>query len=731
MGSTWWILPEGARHGEIRASAALLLLSGAMTRPRRARLGLLAALLIAEGAHATTTRFFRQTTVKDFEEGEATSSAVSPPGEVLPGMKVTRVPIDAAFAWSAALSRDGSIGYVGTGDRGQIFAVPTAGDGPAKQLAELDAPWVTALAVRPDGSLLAGSTPGARLFSVDAKSGKVKRVARLPAEHVWALEYDPARAVTYAATGDGGKIFAVDGKGGVRLLWDSGDKHVMALARDGASLLAGTAGKAIVYRVHANGRAEALQDFDADEVRAIVRGKAATYLAVNDFDKPAEANQPAPGGPQVAKGTRIVAGPAPASGAIPRSGAVKARAAVYRLGDEGGIEQLFALADGYFTALFLDRGGNLFAASGSQGKLYRIAPDRTVALVADVPERQVLSMLPAGDGFLLGSGDVGAIYRVRPTKGGEATYLSKVFDAEAPALWGEMWWTGSHDLVLETRTGNTGKPDASWSPFRRVEAVKQHQGDSAARVASPGARYLQYRVALPRRQSVLQDISIYYLPHNQRARVTEVYLGDVAGAGAGGTGGTITAPSTAPVRTHSSTLKLRWKVDNPDGDDLIYKLWCRRQGDTVWRPLAGSDPLTKAEYDWDTDSVADGRYLFRVWASDEKVTPAERALEYEFESPPFLVDNTRPEVSGLVFRGDQITGRARDATSVISAIEYAVDGGEWRPAAPEDDLLDDREEAFTARVPKTLAPGPHIVNVRAWDQADNVGSARIEIRIAK
>jgi hypothetical protein len=68
---------------------------------------------------------------------------------------------------------------------------------------------------------------------------------------------------------------------------------------------------------------------------------------------------------------------------------------------------------------------------------------------------------------------------------------------------------------------------------------------------------------------------------------------------------------------------------------------------------------------------------------------------------------------------------------VISAIEYAVDGGEWRPATPDDDLLDQREEAFTVRLPKTLAPGPHVVNVRAWDQADNVGSARIEIRTGK
>jgi hypothetical protein len=704
---------------------------------RSRRAGLAAALTVSfsvllpiSAAQATGTRVFRQTTVKDFEEGEATSTTVVPPGEIVPGMKVSRVAIDAAFAWCAALSSDGHTGYFGTGDAGHIFAVPTAGNGPAKNIAALDTPWVTALVAKRDGSLLAGSTPGGRLFSVDTKSGKSKLLAKLPAEHVWALDHDDAHATTYAATGDSGKIFVVDAKGGVRMLWDSGDKHVMAIARDGATLLAGTADQAILYRVHADGHAEALHDFDADEIRAIVRGKGATYLAVNDFDATSEAKPAATDGPQTAKGTRIAVGPAPASGAIPRSEAVKSRAAVYRLDDDGGIEQLFALSDGYFTSLFLDGRGNLIAASGSQGKLYRIAPDRTVALIADVPERQALSLIPAGDGFLVGSGDVGAVYRAQPAKGEEATYLSKAFDAEAPALWGEIGWAGSPDVILETRTGNTGKPDHGWSPFHRVEAAKQHQGDHAARIVSPGARYLQYRAKLPAAQSVLQDISIYFLPHNQRARITEISLGDTPAAGATGSAGPSTGASSS-TRSHSSMLKLRWKVENPDGDDLIYKLWFRHQADSVWRVLGGPDPLAKPEYDWNTDFVSDGRYVVRVWASDEKVTPADRALDHQLDSPPFLVDNTRPEVLDLKFHGDKLTGRAHDGTSIITAIEYLVDNGDWRPVGPDDRILDERDEAFTITLPKSLPAGPHIVNVRAWDQADNVGSARIEIKTGK
>ena len=123
--------------------------------------------------------------------------------------------------------------------------------------------------------------------------------------------------------------------------------------------------------------------------------------------------------------------------------------------------------------------------------------------------------------------------------------------------------------------------------------------------------------------------------------------------------------------------------------------------------------------------------MVRVWASDEKVTPAERALDHQFDSPPFLVDNTRPEVLDLKFHGDKVTGRAHDTTSVITAIEYLVDNGDWRPGSPDDKLFDERDEPFTISLPKSLSAGPHIVNVRAWDQVDNVGSARIEIKTGK
>jgi sugar lactone lactonase YvrE len=643
---------------------------------------------------------------------------ILPTGDVVPGMKTSRIPLDAAFAWCAALSPDGKTAYFGTGDQGRIFSVPMKASGsaetPARKLAEVDAAWVTSLAVRPDGTILAGTTPGGRVFSIDPRTGNSRLLAKLAAEHVWALVLDKSGTV-YAATGGPGKVFAIDPKGAVRVHWDSGDKQVVSLADGGGgTLLAGTSTEGIVYRVRANGRGEALHDFEADEVRAVARTGTTTYLAVNDFEKGGELSSAA-GGPTPAKGTRITpAAGAPASvGGASRPGQVKAKAAVYRLEDDGQIEQIFTLGDGYFTSLLLGEGGSVYVAAGTQGKLYRIGSDRTATLAADLPERQALSMVRNPEGFLVGTGDVGGVYRVRPAAGSEATYLSKVFDAEVPARWGHLRWSGSKDLAFETRSGNTAKPDKSWSDWRKLDGVTFGGAEGEGRIASLGTRYLQYRLVLPAKGSILRETTIYYLPQNQRARVTE-----------------LTAESAGGAKAHSATLKLRWKVENPDADDLIYRLWFRQENESVWRPLGGPEPLTKPEYDWNTESVPDGRYVVRVWASDEKVTPHDRALDYSYESTPFLVDNTKPEVTDLKASPPNLTGKVKDDASTISQIEYSIDGGDWRPATPADGLLDQRSEGFSVTLP-SLPPGPHVVTVRAFDSADNIGTARVTFTVGK
>ncbi|MEP6654392.1 MAG: hypothetical protein ABJA82_13610 [Myxococcales bacterium] len=716
-----------------------------------------ASWLIPGGAWAAT-KMFRQDTGKDFQEGEAIGSSILPAGEVVPGLTTTRATLEAAFVWCGSVSRDGSTAYFGTGDEGKVFALPTAGATAARRIATLDAPWVTALVVRADGSLVGATTPGGRLFTIDpnaAGTGGVHSLTNLGTGHVWTLARDDKAGVTYVGTGAPGKIFAVDDRGKSRQVWDSRDKHVVSLMRDSdGTLLAGTSDEAILYRVRPDGRAEAIQDFDAEEVRAIVRAPSGLYVAVNDFEKSSVFAQGAGAGSTPAKGTKIVlgtGGPPASAGALPRPGARKAKAAVYRLETDGRIEQVFALPDGYLTALAVADDGAVLAAAGTQGHVFRIGPDRGSSLVIDVSERQVLTLVRASGGaVLVGTGDVGGVYRAQPPVGhGGGRYVSKVLDAEWPARWGTLRWMGAQ-LTFETRSGNTAKPDGAgasagaggaseasgtnqttnWSDWKPLDKVLTTATGGAGHVASPGARYLQYRAILSAAGSRIRGVTTSYVPQNQRARVTELAVGD------GGPGGAVASSliaatlSAATARpSHSPILKLRWKTENPDRDDLIYRLSFKLVNETVWRPLISSsvDSLTKPEYDWNTEGLPDGAYLVRVTVSDERSQPRDRALVSAFESAPLLVDNGRPEVLELAAAFPVVTGRARDDASPITQIEFAIDGGEFQLISPSDGVADDLFEPFSIRLP-ALARGPHALAVRVTDSADNVGAAQLTVR---
>ena len=459
----------------------------------------------AAPARANATKTFRQTTAKDFEEGEATGSMILPTGEVVAGMKTSHVAADAAFVWCAAPSRDGAGRVLRHRRRGQDLRRRHQGrrqDGRTARarVADLDAAWVTALAVRPDGVLLAGTTPGGRVYTVDPKNGAAHELATLAADHVWSLVYDAKSGTTYAGTGSPGKIFAIDGSGKTRALWDSGDKHVVSLAggRRRARLLAGTSEEAILYRVALDGRgrgAAGLRGRGGARHRARRRRHHDRGQRLREDDGAPELR---PAGRQGHEGRHLGGRPAGVGGLAAAAGQRKSKAALYRLERDGRIEQIFAIADGYFTSLAVDDAtGDVYAATGTQGRVYRVRPDRTAALAIDLPERQALTLVRAAGSFLIGTGDVGGVYRAQPAGGDSATYLSKVLDGEFPARWGMLRWhgtQGAHDRDAQraTRPSRTrrGRRGASWIGKRPPATAEPVTSPAPARgMRSTGSRW--------------------------------------------------------------------------------------------------------------------------------------------------------------------------------------------------------------------------------------------------
>ena len=56
-----------------------------------------------------------------------------------------------------------------------------------------------------------------------------------------------------------------------------------------------------------------------------------------------------------------------------------------------------------------------------------------------------------------------------------------------------------------------------------------------------------------------------------------------------------------------------------------------------------------------------------------------------------------------------------------------MDGGDWTPIFPTDDLFDTAREEFSVDL-SSLDAGLHIVAVRATDAGGNVGSQEAQIR---
>ncbi len=702
-------------------------------------MALLCVCIMSSAAFAGGTRTWRITSYKDFDEGEATGVLLSSLGEATSGFSASRIDVNESVVYSTATGTDGTT-YVGTGDQGVVYAYK---GGKLRKLAKLDAVLVASLAPGPNGTVFAGTMPGGRVFSID-RDGKSREIAKLDAEHVWGLVYDEGKQTLYAATGPAGRLFAIDvanlerpavGRRD-RLIYDTGEKHLLSLVRgDDGALFAGSADQAILYKITptsgANATVQALHDFEGDELRAIARRGNTLYVAVNEFQRNSGTTTTTSTGPNAPRGTKMVI-PTPPATTPPTNSAAsrdrKGRGAVYRVDPDGRVEQLHVLADGYFTALHVDNDGNVWAASGSNGRVYLIRPDRTVITAFDLPERQVLTLAfdanaqKGGPSGILGTGDAGAIYRIGPDPQKDAHFITKVLDAQFPSRWGNLTWGGHGALTLETRSGNSSHPDKTWSAWSTPQKTEKLGDGGRGRVASPAGRYLQIRASFGGARTVLRDLTVYYQPQNQRPRVSEIVVGD-------DTTPKHVSAFARGAKPRSPVVKLHWRVDNPDDDDLIYRLAYREESETNWKPIGGSEPLTRTDYDWNTESIPDGNYVVRVVASDERSNPREESLEHSLTSTPFLVDNRKPELSDVKVAYPIASGRAHDSFSAISELAYSIDGGDWQPIAAKDGIFDDPTEDFSVKLPSGLAAGAHSLAGRAVDAADNVGAIQLTFRV--
>lgn len=669
------------------------------------------ALFCFWSATAVPTAIFRVSTFAELDKGEPHGTFISSKGEVVVGRSSKRLKVSTAMMWSTVRDNTGTV-YFGSGDEGALFE--TKGD-VVRKVAQLNGVLITSLALGPTGKLLAAIIPEAKIIEIDIKTGQWRQLARLSAQYIWSLLYDAKAQRIYAASGSPGKIFMIPEPGGTpQIYYDPEEQHLLCLAQtsDGA-LLTGGADKAILYRITNKGVGTALHDFDATELRdVLVSPQGSIYVAVNKFERKGSGLPRFDRTEEGEEGTAIRTVTNDKTKHKTRAqefrpGAKKGKGALYRLDSNGRADQLLDLDDGYFTDLKLDANGTLWAGDGTQGKVYLVRPDRTVMTAFDFPERQVLALAINGNGpSYIGTGDSGTIYRISAGPSKASEYLSQIFDAKFTARWGNVQYLASENMQLESRSGNTAKPDKTWNGWK--PAKPQNKAVAVAQVVSPPGRYLQLRMRWPvATEGMLRSFNIYYLPQNQPPQLADI---------------TVEGSKEKP---HSAKLKIRWKVENPDGDTLDYRLYYREEMGLTWRLISGLDPLDKTEFEWDTESIPDGYYRVKVVTSDEMDNSPEATLNDSQISERLLIDNRKPEIANLSVRQLWVSGIARDSYSSIKRIEYSIDSKAWRLISPQDDIYDSPTEAFRFHLPDDVAPGAHVLAIRALDEADNMGVNQI------
>jgi hypothetical protein len=712
----------------------------------------LGAALVPGALEAASVRIWVSDTAADFSLGEARGISVSSNGSLLLGRTLVKVEgISEPVLFAGAVAPKGGDLLVATGDSGVILRISEAG----KSTSEVKLPEqeVTAVAFGPDGAVYAGASPGGKVYRI--QNGKSALYYDTKAQYVWALAFEGP--VLYVGTGLPGEIHKVAAGGKGERLYGTADAHVRSLFVDGTGRVwAGTSGSGLLLRIEKNGRVETVYDSSKTETTSIAGDRAGRVWAA--FGS-ADSSSSSSGSEPISLPAPLAASRASKSSTVGEDddrGGNKAEVSVSvsapRLAQgrssRGGYSSEVVLFDGnelprtVWTSsdeivfdLARDVGSDgVLAGTGPKGKLYAIGPD-TWALTRTFDEKQI-TLLAGGD---VGTNGPTALYRAAS---GPATgeYVSPIKDTGRTSRFGAFRWEGDVPsgarLEFSFRSGESSTPDSTWS-----EWTAWTNASSSMEIGAPEGRFLQWKARMTGRDGVtpvVRRVESSYRNRNAAPVVDAISALDPAEVLArSGSGGANVFETSAPdergiftgleeSRSEGSPRKLyrkgyrtlQWKASDPDGDTLMYEIEFRPESGGKWMLLRKD--LRETFYSFDSTSLPDGEYVFRVTASDAESNPAD-AKTGSRDTAPVRIDNTPPLIREVNRSAGVLEFEAVDSASPILEAEYSVDAKKWTRIEPKDGLSDSPRESYVLHLPADVRGG--YLLVRVTDSARNVATA--------
>jgi hypothetical protein len=735
------------------------------------------SLAAAQGTHLWT-----QSQMEEFEKGTPDGVAIESNGQLRQGPGLTELTTTpSTFVWALAVNKPGAV-YAGTGTPASVLRLSGQKGEKPFTLFETRDLSVQALYLGPDGSLYAATLPSGKVYKLNpnatekqdelsakvvfdaekvgaAAGGDYKPASSQPSgqsHYVWALTFDTAGRL-YIATGNPGAIYRVDpAKSGAspELFFESDEAHIRTLSWDAkGNLIAGSDGSGLIYRIDAQGKGYVLFEAPRREITSIVIGANGTIYAACVGDKN---RNPLPPLPVQGIGSVTVTIVQPDSlQAANTSASVPEGTDIYALTEGQAPRKLWSGKDEIVYALAVRTDG-LFALSGNRGRVFRIRDDGSYADIAHLQAQQGLSLASVQGaegmgmgGVLIGTGNTGKVVLLGASE--EHEYASDVLDAGAFARFGRVEVEpGSAGYEILTRSGNVGQPIRGWSDWQPLQNGS---------IASPPGRFLEWKAAL-HKDGVLGSVGVNYLPVNSAPVIDDLVV--VPGARLNPLGAILqnqTVNIAFPSPSQGSTVTfdagtnvalqankdrtgvtVRWAAHDDNGDDLIYSLYLRGDGETVWRLL--KDKITDKAYSFDATLIPDGGYRIKVVASDAPSHTPGEALTGEKVSDRFQIDTTPPGITNLKTAAQPgncagtdckkqilVSFDASDASSPLARAEYSLDAGPWQYVDPVGKLSDSKLEHYEFRVEFESGGkiGEHLITVRAYDRFDNVGVAKTVI----
>jgi hypothetical protein len=714
------------------------------------RLLVILTALAAFDALAVAPQFWRVQTPEEFLSGEIDGFAVTSRGELRPAPGVRKL---ASFNDPFVLSQVTGNGdqFFGTGNEGKVYRLRS---GEAKLLYTAAEPEIYALAWR-GGSLYVASSPNGKIYKVDPDSGKATLFFDPKQAYIWSMVFLPNGDLA-VGTGVEGKLFRVSAGGEGKVWFDSPETHVRSMAARGGTFLAGTSGQGRIYAVNADGTAHALYDSSLNEISAIYVDSTGVGWA-SGVSNVLPSSAPKPAQPKQQQQQQQAARNQQQSGEAKKEegsanvevsfsfddGSSSAQAGtgeLYRINADDFVEVVRKFEREMIYAINAGRDGGILLSTGPQGRIYEYRSGEA-SLVANVPEKQVVSIASGNPSTIITTTNSGAVYRLESALSTRAEFRSAAKDVERFSRFGNYRIEGSGvksgSVAIAFRTGNTRTPDATWSAWSAPST------DTSGNVQAPPGRYIQWKLTMPRPSAdvTIDGVTIAFMNRNVAPVIDAVAVQDpavvfitssypaspqVVEATNPDEYGIFTSLDSARDRADQQGKKVfrrgyrtvTWRAHDDNNDSLRYSVAFRQKGATRWLRLR--DNLEETSLNFDTSQIPDGAYELRISATDALENP-EMALTDAKEGIEFVVDNTPPEILSST-QGEDVVVRIMDRLSPIGKVEYSADAQKWIRLTSEDGIADSLTETY--RLPKSVVGGKFVV-VRATDAFYNVATASV------